>query len=55
MHKAVSKSMKMLMNLMKKVGKLKSDGKKMHSCFYLEKKREDDVFKMLEYIIFLGR
>ena len=45
MHKEVSKSMKMLMNLISKVGKIKRDGKKNHTCFYLEKRREDDVEK----------
>ena len=44
-HKAVSKSMKMLTNLLKQVGKLKSDGNKIHSFFCLEKRKEDDVGK----------
>ena len=35
----------MLKNLLKQVGKIKSDGKTTHSCFCLEKKREDDVGK----------
>ena len=45
MHKAVSKSMKMLMNLVSQVGNIKRDGKKTHTCFYLDKRREDDVGK----------
>ena len=45
MHKAVSKSMKMLTNLLIQVGKIKRDGNKTHTCFYLEKMREDDVGK----------
>ena len=44
-HKAVSKSMKMLMNLVNKLGKIKRDVKTTHSSFYLERKREDDVGK----------
>ena len=37
MHKEVSKSMKMPTNLISKVGRLKRDGKKTHTCFYLDK------------------
>ena len=37
--------MKMLTNLISQVGKLKRDGKTTHTCFYLEKRREDDVAK----------
>ena len=37
--------MKMLTNLLSQVGKLKRDGKTTHTCFYLEKMREDDVGK----------
>ena len=37
--------MKMLTNWLKKVGKLIGDGKKTNSCFYLEKRKEDDVGK----------
>ena len=37
--------MKMLMNLLIQVGNLKRDGNKTHTCFYLEKRREDDVGK----------
>ena len=37
--------MKTLTNLISQVGKIKSDGKTTHSCFYLEKIREDDVGK----------
>ena len=33
-HKAVSKYMKMLMNLLSQVGKIKRDGKTTHTCFY---------------------
>ena len=45
MDKAVSKSMKMLTNLISQVGKIKRDGKKNHTFFYLDKRREDDVGK----------
>ena len=44
-HKAVSKSMKMLKNLLSQFGNIKRDGKKTHTCFYLEKKRDYDVDK----------
>ena len=37
--------MKMLTNLITQVGKIKRDGKKTHTCFYLEKMREEDVGK----------
>ena len=37
--------MKMLTNLLIKVGKIKRDEKKNHTLFYLEKRREDDVGK----------
>ena len=37
--------MKMLMNLLSQVGNIKRDGKKTHTCFYFEKRREDDVGK----------
>ena len=37
--------MKMLTNWLKQVGKLIGDEKKTHSCFYLEKRKEDDVGK----------
>ena len=46
-HKAVSKYMKMLMNLLSQVRKLKRDGKTTHTCFYLEKRREYDVVKKM--------
>ena len=35
----------MLTNWLSQVGKLKRDGKTTHTCFYLEKRREDDVEK----------
>ena len=44
-HKAISNSMKMLTNLLSQVGNIKRDGKKTHTCLYLEKRREDDVGK----------
>ena len=44
-HKAVSKSMKMLMNFLSQVGNIKREQKTTHTCFYLEKRREDDVGK----------
>ena len=44
-HKVVSKSRQMLMNLISQVGKLKSDGNTTHKLFYLEKIKEDDVGK----------
>ena len=37
--------MKILINWLKKVGKIISDGKTTHSCFFLEKRKEDDVGK----------
>ena len=37
--------MKMLMNWIKKVGKLIGDGNTTHSLFYLEKRKEDDMGK----------
>ena len=37
--------MKMLTNLLSQVGKIKRDGKKTHTFFYLEKRMEDDVGK----------
>ena len=43
--KAVSKSMKMITNSLSQVGKLKRDGNTTLTCFYLEKRREDDVGK----------
>ena len=45
MHKAISKSMKMLMNLISQMGKIKRNGKTTHAFFYLEKMKEDDVGK----------
>ena len=33
------------MNLLSQVGKLKRDGNTTHTCFYLEKRREDDMGK----------
>ena len=39
--------MKMLMDCLKKVGKIIGDGKTTHSCFYLEKRKEEDVGKKL--------
>ena len=39
--------MKMLTNWIKKVGKIIGDGNKMHSFFYLDKRKEDDVGKKL--------
>ena len=45
MHKEVSKSMNMLTNLLSQVGKIKRYGNKTHTCFYLEKRKEDDVGK----------
>ena len=35
----------MLMNFLKQVGKIKSDGKKTHSCIFFDKRKEDDVGK----------
>ena len=35
----------MLMNWLSHVGKIMRDGKKTQICFYLEKRREDDVGK----------
>ena len=35
----------MLKNLLSQVGNIKQDGKKTHTFFYLEKRREDDVGK----------
>ena len=43
MRKSVSKYLKMLMNLIGQVGKLRRDGNKTHEFFYLDKMREDDV------------
>ena len=37
--------MKMLTNWIKQVGKLISDGNTTHSCFFLEKRKEDDLGK----------
>ena len=39
--------MKMPTNWLKKVGKIIGDGNTSHSCFYLEKRKEDDVGKKL--------
>ena len=39
----------MLMNWISQVGKLKRDGKKTHTFFYLEKIMEDDVGKKGDY------
>ena len=45
MHKVVSKSMKMLTDLLIQVENINRDGKTTHTCFYLEKRRDDDVVK----------
>ena len=37
--------MKMIMNLLIQVGRINRDGKKTHACFYLDKRREEDVGK----------
>ena len=43
--KAVSKTMKILMNLLSQVGNLKRDRNPTHTWFYLDKIREDDMGK----------
>ena len=45
MQEIISKSMKMLTNWLKEVGKIINDGKKTHSCLFLEKMKGDDVGK----------
>ena len=50
MQKNVSKSVMELMNWKKNLGKLKSDGMKTHTCFYKEKRVEDEEDKKLVHL-----
>ena len=45
MQKTLFKSMKMLTNWLNQIGKLISDGNISDTCFFLEKRKEDDVGK----------